>query len=118
MPVNSYKDLTVWQKSIELVKAVYFITKSLPKSELFGLISQMQRAAVAIPSNIAEGFGRKHRKEFSHFLSIAFGSALELETQLAIVERQYPAVNVSRANSLLTEIQKNAEIAKIKSWQR
>jgi len=89
MTVKSYKDLIVWQKSITLVKEVYDITKLLPKSESFGLISQMQRATVAIPSNIAEGFGRNHSKEFVQFLAIAFSSSLELETQIIIVKQEY-----------------------------
>ena len=84
--VKSYKDLIVWQKSITLVQEIYLLTNNFPKNELYGLSSQMQRAADAIPSNIAEGYGRKSSKEYLQFLSIAFGSALELETQLIIVK--------------------------------
>lgn len=72
-----------------LVKAVYLITADLPKSELFGLSSQMQRAAVAIPSNIAEGYKRRHKLEYLQFLSIANGSAAELETQLLLCKELY-----------------------------
>ena len=80
----SYKKLTVWSKSIELVKTTYSLTKELPKSEQFGLSTQMRRAAVSIPSNIAEGYLRGHRTELVRFASIALGSAAELETQLVI----------------------------------
>lgn len=84
--LKSYKELIVWQKSIPLVKAIFILTNKFPKSELYGLISQMRRAAVGIPSNIAEGYGRKSTKEYTQFYSIAYGSALELETQIIIAE--------------------------------
>lgn len=82
-----YKDLLVWQKSIELVENVYAITKSFPDDERFNLTSQIRRSTVSIPSNIAEGHGRKSNGEFTHFLKIAFGSSSELETQLIIAYR-------------------------------
>lgn len=88
--MRTHKDLTVWQKSMELVERIYKITNNLPKSELFGLISQMQRSAVAIPSNIAEGAKREHKAEYIQFLSIANGSASELETQLLLTKKLYP----------------------------
>jgi len=88
-----------------LVEEIYKITKALPNSETYGLSSQMQRAAVAIPSNIAEGSKRK-QKEYIQFLSIAHGSAAELETQLNLIGRLYPNVNVQKAESLLEEILK------------
>ena len=71
---------------MELVKEIYILTGKIPKSETFGLISQMRRSAVSIPSNIAEGFNRRHRKEFSQFISIAFGSGAELETQILLAK--------------------------------
>ena len=80
----NYQDLLVWQKAIELVKEVYSLVKLLPAEERFGLGDQMRRAAISIPSNIAEGEARKSRKEFANFLSIANGSRAELETQLII----------------------------------
>ncbi len=86
MGVHSYKELTVWKKSLSLVKAVYELTKSFPQSEQFGIISQMRRAAVSIPSNIAEGYGRRSPKEYKQFYSIAYGSALELDTQLIVCQ--------------------------------
>jgi len=82
--VNNFKDLIVWQKSIELTKEIYLITKNFPQDEKYGLISQMKRAAVSIPSNIAEGAGRKSSKEFKHFLAISTVSIFELETQIII----------------------------------
>ena len=85
--IKSYKELIVWQKSIKLVKEIFILTDKFPKSELYGLVSQMRRAAVAIPSNIAEGYGRKSSKEYAQFYSIAYGSALELETQLILSKR-------------------------------
>lgn len=84
--LKSYKELIVWQKAIQLVKEIFILTNEFPKSELYGLISQIRRAAVAIPSNIAEGYGRKSAKEYAQFYSIAYGSALELETQIIIAK--------------------------------
>ena len=82
--VASYRDLVVWQKAMALVSAVYQLTRAFPDSERFGLTSQIQRAAVSIPSNIAEGQGRLATKEFRQFLGIARGSLKELETHLLI----------------------------------
>lgn len=79
--------MLVWEKSIQLVTDIYRLTKTFPKEEIYGLISQMQRAAVSIPSNIAEGNERNSKKEFIHFLHIARGSLAELETQIIISER-------------------------------
>ena len=82
--MRSHKDLIVWQKSMALVRRLYEVTRLFPHEEMFGLVSQMRRAAVSIPSNIAEGYGRIYDKERVNFLSIALGSASELETQLMI----------------------------------
>lgn len=87
MKITSYKELIVWQKGIELVELVYILTKQFPKDEQFGLISQLRRAVISIPSNIAEGFGRQSEKDYKHFYKIAYGSALEVETQLLIAKR-------------------------------
>lgn len=87
MQVKSYKDLIVWQKSMGLVAMVYQVTKTFPKEELYGLTNQLRRAAVSIPSNIAEGQARNSTAEFRNFLSIARGSLAEVETQLLIAER-------------------------------
>ena len=83
---HSYGDLAVWQKSMALVGDVYRGSRKFPKEELFGLTSQIRRAAISIPSNIAEGQGRLSRREFKQFLSVSRGSLLELETQLLISE--------------------------------
>jgi len=85
--MKSHKDLLVWQKSVDMVARIYSETKGWPKEEIYGLISQIRRAAVSIPSNIAEGAGRAGQKEFSRFLSIAMGSLAEVETQIVIAER-------------------------------
>lgn len=82
-----YKDLEVWKQSMVLVTEVYQATGDFPKEELFGLVSQMRRAAVSIPSNIAEGCGRKNTKEYIQFLYISKGSLFELETQIEIAYR-------------------------------
>ncbi len=86
MKVKSYTELLVWQKSIELVKLVYALTKDFPKREIYGLTSQMRRSAVSIPSNIAEGFMRQHKLEIIQFLFISLGSCSELHTQLVIAK--------------------------------
>jgi four helix bundle protein len=106
MPVKNYKELIVWQKSIKLAHEVYNISKKFPKNEMYGLTSQMQRAAVSIPSNIAEGQARNHRKEFVQFLGIAYGSSAELETQLLIAKQEYSELSFDTIENLLIEIQK------------
>lgn len=106
--LKSYKELIVWQKSIKLVKEVFLLTDKFPKSETYGLISQMRRAAVSIPSNIAEGYGRKSPKEYAQFYSIAYGSTLELETQL-IISKELSFIkpeDFQKVNSLLEEVAK------------
>jgi four helix bundle protein len=82
--INSYKDLLIWQKGIRIVILVYKLVKKFPEDERFALTSQLKRASVSIPSNIAEGFGRNSDKSFSYFLDIAKGSLNEIETQLII----------------------------------
>jgi four helix bundle protein len=84
---NSYHDLEVWQQAMDLVVACYGLTKAFPPSELYGLTGQLQRAAVSVPANIAEGQARQHIKEFLQHLSIANGSLAELETHILIAER-------------------------------
>lgn len=84
MAVKSHRDLLVWQKSIHLVKAIYSLTGKWPATEQFGLTSQIRRAAVSVPSNIAEGHGRRSQREFAKYLNIAHGSLMEVETQLVI----------------------------------
>jgi four helix bundle protein len=106
MQIKNYKDLIVWQKSIDLVDEIYKITRLFPKSETYSLASQMQRAAISIPSNIAEGHGRNHTKEYVQFLGISYGSSTELETQLIISKRQYKELDYEKAETYLIEVQK------------
>jgi four helix bundle protein len=87
MVIKSFRDLRVWQAAMDLVEQIYGLTKSFPKSELYGLTSQIQRSAVSVPSNIAEGHTREHTKEYLHHLSMAQASLAELETQLEISAR-------------------------------
>ncbi len=106
--VKSYKDLLVWQKGISLVTKVYRLTQSFPDVERFGLVSQMRRAAVSIPSNIAEGQARHTRKEFVQFISHAEGSVAELETQVILgVELGYRSLtDTQEITGLTTELSK------------
>ena len=87
MSVRSYRELQVWQKGIELVKEVYRFTSKFPKSETYGLTSQIQRSAVSVPSNIAEGQARQHTGEFRQFVYVALGSLAELDTQFEIAKQ-------------------------------
>jgi len=87
MKSRNYRDLIAWQRAMDLVEEVYRLVEQFPQSELYGLSSQIRRAAVSVPSNIAEGQGRDTKKEFNHFLSIAMGSLREVETQLMIAVR-------------------------------
>lgn len=89
MAIDSYRKLIVWQKSFQLVKDIYLLTKTLPEDEKFGLVSQMRRCAMSIPSNIAEGQQRNNAKEYRQFLGVARGSAAELSTQLLLVQDLY-----------------------------
>ncbi|MFN2565978.1 MAG: four helix bundle protein [Gemmatimonadaceae bacterium] len=104
--MQSYQDLIVWQKAIDLVVETYRISQKLPRDERFGLTSQMRRAAVSIPANIAEGHGRHHRDDYRQFLSIARGSLKELETHFVIAERLGFLTNADlrRARALSDEV--------------
>ncbi|MHC4166516.1 MAG: four helix bundle protein [Planctomycetota bacterium] len=104
MKTQSFKDLIVWQRSYELVLEIYKMTSVFPKTEVYGLSQQMRRAAVSVPSNIAEGYGRKHKAEYNQFLSIAYGSLLELETQF-LLAKDLKFVNENRTvGRLLKEV--------------
>ena len=102
MSVNSYEDLIVWQKSVDLVVGIYQITKNLPREELYGLSDQIRRAAISIPSNIAEGQQRHSPKDYLKFLAIAKGSLGELKTQLIICDR-LGYLNAHQTEPLLDE---------------
>lgn len=108
MKINSYEDLIVWQKSMDLVEEVYILTKKFPREELYGLTSQMRRCVVSIPSNIAEGSRRSSKKDFRNFLFNSYGSGAELETQIKITKRLYfsKLEDCKKAEGLLSEIMK------------
>ncbi len=103
---QGYRDLIVWKKAMDLVKRVYKITKQLPKQEQFILVSQMLRAAISIPSNIAEGWSRNRKLEFVRFFEIAFASCSELETQILICKDQYTEIDYRPAEEILVEVKK------------
>lgn len=104
MRTKSFRDLIVWQKSYELVLKMYKVTKSFPKDEQYGLTQPIRRSAVSIPSNIAEGYGRQFSKEYKQFLSIAYGSLCELQTQYMLsVDLNY-AVKNGTIEDLIDEI--------------
>jgi len=101
--IKSFRDLDVWKKGIEIVKDVYRMTAAFPRQESYCLTSQMRRAAVSVPSNIAEGFNRFQNKEYKRFLYIALGSCAELETQMEIAS-ELGYVNIEQEKELLNKI--------------
>lgn len=107
--IKDFKDLIVWQKAMELVAEVYHLVKKLPKEELFALSDQIRRAAISIPSNIAEGQGRNSIKEYIHFLAIAKGSKAELETQLLLCVK----INYLEDSEIETAINLIQEVGKM-----
>jgi len=109
MNPKSYRDPEVWQKAMDLVVDCYRLTKKFLKSEMYGLASQLERAAVSVPANIAEGRARRHTKEFVQHLSIAYGSLAELETLIQIAER-VKYVDSVQCNTLL---EKTAEVGRM-----
>ncbi|MCK9482177.1 MAG: four helix bundle protein [Bacteroidia bacterium] len=102
--VRTHKDLEVWKVAVGFVTEVYKVTKGFPQSELFGLTNQMRRAAVSVPSNIAEGAARNTSKEFVYYLSISLGSLAELETQLMIA-KNLGYINETKLSELLERLQ-------------
>jgi four helix bundle protein len=108
MAVRYYRDLLVWQKGIALAREVYELTKGFPREERYGLASQVQRAAVSVPSNIAEGQARKHTAEFRHFLYQALGSLAEVDTQLFLAQdlKYLDKSEVVEAEGLIGELQR------------
>lgn len=119
MKVASYKELDVWKKGVEIVDLIYDLTKNFPAEEKFVLSAQMQRAAISIPSNIAEGFARQHTKEFQQFCHIALGSCAELETQLTIaLRRKYTAAETSSKLSQILDHESRMLMNLIKSLKK
>jgi four helix bundle protein len=105
MKIQSHKDLIVWEKSMQLVELVYKICSQLPKSETYGLQSQLKRSAISIPSNIAEGKMRSTRKDYANFLHNSLGSSAELEIQLILTKKLF-SLSVEECINLNTELQK------------
>ncbi len=120
MPIESYRSLLVWQKSVDFVVLVYRLLGRFPRNEQYGLANQMQRAAVSIPSNIAEGKERQSDRDFARFIAIALGSLAELETQLLIAQRlgyldeaslQEATVQADEIGKMLRSLHKTLSIA-------
>lgn len=117
--IESYRDLFVWQKSMDLVVEIYALLKSFPKNEEYGLSSQLRRCSVSVPSNIAEGYGRNHTKDYCRFLEIARGSLYEMETQIELSAR-LDFISQTQLNDILEkskEVEKmlNSLISKLKN---
>ena len=111
--LSNFKDLDIWKRAILLVKTIYKITKKLPKDEQYGLISQIRRASVSVPSNIAEGFKRRSDKEFAQFLNISLGSLAELETQI-IISCELDYIKEKESDAIIEEIESiNRMISKL-----
>jgi len=101
--IKSYKDLLIWQKGIVIVKEIYLLCADFPQNEIYGLQSQMKRASISIPSNIAEGYGRNYTQNYIQFLKIARGSLLELETQI-IISKELHLVTEDKFTSIISLI--------------
>lgn len=104
MQTKGYQSLSVWQKSMELAREIFILVEKFPQKEQFGLCDQMKRAAISIPSNIAEGYRRGSKKNYAHFVSIAHGSLSELETQILLAQSVYPRFAYRKALELTDEI--------------
>ena len=116
--MRNFKELLIWQKGIEIVRISYQISKQLPSEEKFGLVSQLIRAAVSIPSNIAEGSSRSSTKEYKHYLEIALGSTFEVETLTIIIRDLFNEITITdRLIEMIIEEQKmlSSFISKLKS---
>ena len=108
--IKSYKDLLIWKKGITIVKLVYQLVKTFPQEEMYALSSQLKRASVSIPSNIAEGYGRNTDKSFSYFLDIARGSLFEIETQLIIAKELGFITDEKIYQELLNQIEEESKM--------
>ncbi len=108
MSINSYKDLIAWKKAVELVIEIYRLSNNFPKTEIYGLVSQIRRASVSIPANIAEGSKRSSIKEYKYFLRISYGSGTEVETFIEIIKRLSFGIsaNFNKSEELLAKIMK------------
>ena len=108
--VKSYKELLIWQKGIKIVVLIYKLTKDFPKEEIYALTSQLKRASISVPSNIAEGFGRQTDKSFNHFLNISRGSLNEIETQLIIAKELDFVLDNNLFNEILFLIEEESKM--------
>ncbi len=118
-PIRSYRDLEVWQRGVDLVELIYKLTPSFPSEEKFGLTAQIRRAAVSIPSNIAEGWGRDSTKEYVRFVRIARSSLFEVETQLIIAHRLgYLNEDELKTSLQETEVESRMLLSLIRSLKR
>ena len=108
--IKSYKDLLIWKKGITIVKLIYQLVKTFPQEEMYALSSQLKRASLSIPSNIAEGYGRNTDKSFSHFLDITRGSLFEIETQLIIAKELGFITNLELFQELLNQIEEESKM--------
>ena len=108
--IKSYKDLLIWKKGITIVKLVYQLVKTFPQEEMYALSSQLKRASVSIPSNIAEGYGRNTDKSLSHFLDISRGSLNELETQIIIAKELEFVTDDNLYNEILSLIEEESKM--------
>lgn len=104
MKIQNFRDLIIWQRSIQLVQDIYQVTKIFPKEELYALTSQLRKSAISIPSNISEGFTRFHNKEYKQFLYISLGSCAELSTQI-IIASKLKYLSTNNSDKLLNEIE-------------
>lgn len=109
---RGHRGLVAWQKAMELVTEIYRVTRDFPKDELYGLVSQLRRAAVSVPSNLAEGYGRNSRKEFHQFVGVARGSLAEVETQIEIAKNLH-YVSQESCSELLSRVDESR-----RSWAR
>jgi len=101
--IKSFRDLNIWQKGIDLVKDIYKETQNFPRQEIYGLTNQIRRAAISIPSNIAERHIRQHRAEFRQFLSVALGSLAELETQI-VISRELNYISTEKSLNVIDQM--------------
>ncbi|MDL2143957.1 four helix bundle protein [Flavobacterium tructae] len=108
--IKSYKELLIWQKGIRIVSLTYQLVKSFPQEELYALTSQLKRASVSVPSNIAEGYGRNTDKSFTHFLNISRGSLFEIETQLVIANELGFITNEALYREILNLIEEESKM--------
>ena len=117
--INDFKDLRIWQKGMDIAEKCYFLTQVLPKEELYGMVQQIRRAAVSIPANIAEGYGRRSTPEYIRFLNIAQGSLNELETHI-ILSQRVGLCNQSDIDSIISLLREESRmiIALIKKLEK